>query len=134
MKPIRKRTPNKPRFAVDINVSCNTLGKIFGGFATFTSTAKLTKKQDAADPEIIQICQSKNYHIITHNTDDFIDAPVKFSNLKIGIVCINLDEKHYLSKFGSLLRKFPKHDNYYNKIFQIGNEIKTTSYTKLRGK
>lgn len=132
MKKPPKRELNKPRFAVDINTSFNVLKKNFGGFARFTSTALLTKEQDTKDPEIIKRCELKNYHIITHNTKDFIDAPLKFRNLKIGIVCINLDEKHYLSKFGSLLREFPKHENYHNKLIQVGNETKIISYPKLR--
>lgn len=132
MKASPRKSLNKPRFAVDINVSFSILGQTFGGFAMFVSTAKLTKNQSALDEDIIQICNKKNYHIITHNTKDFIDAPLRFKDLKIGIICINLDEKHYLSKFGSVLRKFPKHDNYYNKIFQIGNEVGSKSYTRIR--
>lgn len=132
MKPSPGKFLNKPRFAVDINVSFTILGQTFGGFATFISTAKLTKNQSTLDEDIIQICNKKNYHIITHNTKDFIDAPLRFKNLKVGIICINLDEKHYLSKFGRVLRKLPKHGNYYNKILQIGNEVSSKSYTKIR--
>lgn len=132
MKKIPKKDLNKPRFAVDINTSFNTLNKNFGGFATFTSTARITKSQITKDPDIIKKCNQKNYHIITHNTEDFIEALRKLLDINIGIICINLDEKHYLSKFGALLRKLPKHENYYNKLIQVGNETKIISYTKLR--
>lgn len=132
MKPKKENPLNKPRFVTDINIGFDKLWKLYGGFATFTPIAKLTKKQNALDVDIVEICNKKNYHIITHNTKDFEDAPLKLVNLKTGIICINLDEKHYLSKFGALLRKFPKHGNYYNKLIQVGNETKIMSYAKIR--
>lgn len=132
MRHIRKKPLNKPRFAVDINTSFYDLRKEYGMFATFKSTARITRGQQTEDEEIVKICQDLDYHVITRNTKDFEELPIKNRNLKIGIICINADEKNYKSKFGSILRKFPKHENYYNKLFQIGNEIKIIGYTRLR--
>ena len=125
---------NKPRFAVDINTSFVTLIKNYGKFATFTSTAKLTKKQDTGDDEIVKISDSENYHIITHNTRHFENAPLKFQNLKIGIICVNLKEANYINSFGKLLREFKKHDNYKTKLIYIGNETRIKSYSEVRKK
>lgn len=132
MKPRPGRVPNKPRFAVDINVSTNELKKKFGQFATFTSTFKLTKSQESTDPEIIKVCNSLNYHVITRNTKDFEELPQNFPNLKIGIVCVNLQERNYMDKLGSLLRGLKKHQRFYNKLIVLGNEIKIVNYSDLR--
>lgn len=132
MKPRKEKPLNKPRFATDINIGFDILRKTYGGFATFTPIIKLTKKQDASDDEIITICNKLNYHIITHNTKDFENAPVRFSWLKIGIVCINLKEENYIDKFGSLLRKLRRHDNFLNKLVTLGNKREIKSYSVLR--
>lgn len=123
---------NKPRFAVDINTSFATLQRSYGQFATFKSTALLTKKQDASDNEIIKVSNTENYHIITHNTRHFEGAPRKFPNLKIGIICVNLKESNYINSFGKLLREFKKHDNYNKKLIYIGNETHVRLYSELR--
>lgn len=123
---------NKPRFAVDINISFVTLQKSYSQFATFKSTASLTKKQDAGDDEIVKICDAQNYHIITHNTKHFEGAPKKFLNLKVGIICVNLKESNYIGNFGKLLRERKKHDNYKRKLIVIGNETRVKSYSEIR--
>lgn len=132
MKPKKENPLNKPRFVTDINIGFDKLRKLYGGFATFTPIAKITKKQNASDDDIVEACKKNNYHIITHNTKDFEDAPLKFAGLKVGIICINLDEKNYLSKFDALLRKLPRHDHYYHKLIKIGNEMKISGYAKIR--
>lgn len=134
MKPSRTRIANKPRFAVDINTSYSLLNRNFGGFATFTSTAMLTKKQDSSDEEIIKTASSKDYHIITHNTKHFENAPIKLDKLEIGIICVNLQEDNYINQFGKLLRRYKKHDNFKNKLIYLGNKIKILKYSQLRSK
>lgn len=132
MKPRKAKPLNKPRFVTDINVGFDILRKTYGRFATFTPIIKLTKLQDASDDEIIAICNKMNYNIITHNTKDFESAPVRFPWLKIGIVCVNLKEEHYVDKFGSLLRDFRRHDNFLKKLVTIGNKIVILNYSSLR--
>lgn len=132
MRPKPKKEANKPRFVVDVNTSLQSLKKKYGGFARFISSAQLTGKQDSKDPEIIKIANDKDYHIITLNTRDFENAPIKYPWLKVGIICVNLQEENYRDRFGSLLREFSKHENYYSKLIFMGNEIKKISYITLR--
>ncbi len=132
MKPRPQKKLNKPRFVVDINVSYIILKKRYGGYARFISSANLLKKQNASDDEIIKVANDKNYHIITHNTIDFENAPKRFNWLKVGVICVNLKEENYLDKFGRLLRTNSKHENYYNKLFILGNLTTTFKYSQLR--
>lgn len=132
MKPRPQKPLNKPRFATDINIGFDNLRKNYGGFATFTPIIKLTKKQDASDETIIELCNKKNYHIITHNTKHFETAPQKFSWLKIGIICVNLKEENYIDKFGSVLRGLKKHNNFFNKLIIVGNSVVIKNYSELR--
>lgn len=132
MKQKPQKEANKPRFVVDVNTSLQSLKQKYGGFARFISSAQLTGKQNSKDPEIIKIANDKDYHIITLNTGDFENTPQKYSWLKIGIIGVNLKEGNYRDKFGSLLRELKKHENYYNKLIIMGNEIKKISYTTLR--
>lgn len=62
----------------------------------------------------------------------FENAPIKYPWLKVGIICVNLQEENYRDRFGSLLRELNKHENYYNKLVIMGNEIKKMSYITLR--
>ncbi len=128
------RVINKPRFVVDINTSYSILRKRYGGFATFKSVVFLTKKQNASDDEIMKAANTQNYHIITQNTKHFTDAPRKFPQLKIGIICINLNEDNFIDKFGKLLRNLKKHEKFKNNLFILGNEIQQISYLTLRNK
>lgn len=132
MKPKLPRTANKPRFVVDVNTSLGVLKTRYGGFATFISSAHLVKSFAAKDPEIIKKANEKDYHIITHNTKDFEEAPQKSAKLKVGIICVNLKEGNYIDKFGSVLRKLKKHNSFYNKLIILGNEVKIISYSELR--
>lgn len=132
MKPPLNKVLNKPRFIVDINISVKLLNKEYGGFANFKSTVFLTKNQESSDDDIIKTANSKNYHIITHNTKHFIEAPKKFLSLKIGIICINLKEGNFIDKLGKLLRDYKKHDNFCNKLITLGNEIQIETYSDLR--
>ncbi len=132
MKREPRRKTNKPRFVVDVNTSLQFLKQRYGGLARFISSAKLTGKQDSKDPEIIKIANEKDYHIITLNTADFEAAPQNYAWLKIGIICVNLKEGNYRDRFGSLLRELKRHENYYNKLIIMGNNIKKISYTALR--
>ncbi len=132
MRPKPKKEANKPRFVVDVNTSLQSLKRKYGGFARFISSTYLTGKQDSKDSEIIKIANDKDYHIITLNTRDFENAPTKYLWLKVGIICVNLQEENYRDRFGSLLRVFNKHENYYNKLIYMGNEIKKISYVTLR--
>lgn len=132
MKPRPQRKANKPRFVVDVNTSLQSLRHKYGGFARFISSAQLTGKQDSKDSEIIKIANEKDYHIITLNTIDFEIAPKEYAWLKIGIICVNLQEGNYRDRFGSLLRDLKRHENYYSKLIIMGNKIKKISYTVLR--
>ena len=134
MKQEPQRKANKPRFVVDVNTSLQSLRQKYGGFARFISSAQLTGKQDSKDAEIIRIANERDYHIITLNTDDFKNAPQNYNWLKIGIICVNLKEGNYRDRFGSLLREFKRHENYYNKLIIMGNTIIKTSYKDLRTK
>lgn len=132
MKQDPQRKANKPRFVVDVNTSLQALRKKYGGFARFISSAQLTGRQDSRDSEIIKIANEKDYHIVTLNTVDFENAAQEFAWLKIGIIAVNLKEGNYRDKFGSLLRELKRHENYYNKLIIMGNEIKQVSYKVLR--
>lgn len=132
MKPKPTKEANKPRFVVDVNTSLQSLKQNYGGFARFISSAELTGKQDSKDSEIIKTANEKDYHIITLNTQDFENAAKEYSWLKIGIICVNLKEGNYRSKFGSLLREYKKHQNYYNKLIILGNKNKKISYRSIR--
>lgn len=132
MKPVPPPRINKPRFTVDINTSLKNLRKVYGGFATFISTATLTRSQATKDENIIKTANAKNYHIITHNTADFKNAPARFSWLEIGIICVNLQEGNYIDKFGKVLREFKKHDKFKGKLILLGNEIKVITYQEIR--
>lgn len=132
MKPKILKSANKPRFVIDVNISLENLKVRFGGLANFISSIELTKSASTKDTEIIKKASNKDYHIITHNTQDFDQAPVKLLNLKIGIICVNIEEENYLDKFGVLLRSFKKHQRFYNKLIFLGNEIKIVNYSHLR--
>lgn len=131
-----KRKPtkeaNKPRFVVDVNTSLQSLKQKYGGFARFISSKELTGRQDSEDSEIIKLANEKDYHIITLNTGDFEQIPRKYMWLKVGLICVNLQEDNYRDKFGALLRDLKKHENYYNKLIIMGNVIKKISYSSLR--
>lgn len=132
MKPRPRKKANKPRFVVDVDTSLKSLQLKYGGFARFISATHLTGKQNSKDHEIIKKADDEDYHIITLNTKDFEDAPIKFPLLKVGIICVNLDEDNYRDKFGSVLRDLNKHEHYYNKLIIMGNEIKKITYEILR--
>ena len=128
-----KKLLNRPRFAVDINTGFKQLKKKYGGYAQFVSTGKLTGSQETPDLDVIRICNKKNYHVITHNTKDFEDAPIEIDDLKIGIICINLEE-NFVDKIGQLLRTHKKHENFQNKLIIVGNETQVLNYRDLRTK
>lgn len=132
MKHPQIRVVTKPRFIVDINTNYSLLRGRYGGFAIFKSVFVITKKQNASDDEIIKVANAKNYHIITRNTKHFVEAPQKFNWLRVGIVCINLNEDNYVDKLGKLLRNLKKHEKFKNNLFILGNEIKQISYVNLR--
>lgn len=118
-KPQRER--NKPFFCHDQNLEFVRLKKECNRYARFISLAKAMGRTDAKDHEIITYCNNQNYHIITHNTEDFIKVGEK---LHIGIICIGLkDDKVFTSKFTKMLRSFPRHQNYYNRTILIENNI-----------
>lgn len=128
------KEPRKPQFVVDHNSSLESLKKDFGNFAKFISSVELTGAQDTEDSEIVRIANNKDYHVITLNTKDFLNFPVQHPDLKIGLICVNLQEKVYHGAFAKILRDKQHHRNYHNKLIILGNPVKTFSYKNLRAK
>ena len=85
MRRIPSELRNKPCFSHDENLEFLQLRKKCSKFARFESVVTIMKKQGARDPEIIKECNKKDYHVITHNTQDFQDVNKK---IKIGIICV----------------------------------------------
>jgi hypothetical protein len=120
-----RKTPsglrNRPCFSHDENLEFLQLRKKCNKFARFESIVMIMKKQGAKDPEIIKECNKKDYHVITHNTQDFQNISKK---TKIGIICVGLKkESDWIPKMNKLLNKLSKHKDYYYKNILISNNI-----------
>lgn len=121
MKKIPQRERNKPFFCHDQNLEFLRLKKECSGSARFISLAMTMGRTDAKDSQIINYCQERDYHVITHNTSDFRNVSEK---IHIGIICVGLrDDKIFSSKFRKMLRLLSKHQNYYDKTVFIENVI-----------
>lgn len=127
-----KKKPQKPRskpfFCFDVNLEFQRLKKECNDVALFVCSVTLLKSQEAKDLEIISYCNKHDYHIITHNTVDFIHPP---ENIRIGILCINIkDPTHWLPKFRKVLKAYPKHEDLYYKSVAIGETTRVTDRRK----
>lgn len=117
-RPIRRV---KPYFCYDENLEFLQLKRRCGGYGLFISVITVMEKQGAKDADIIELCNRKNYHIVTHNTIDFKKVPDK---IKIGIICVgSKNEEEWIPKFEKMMRKMAKHNNYTNKSILISNII-----------
>lgn len=119
---MKKKSPKsriKPYFCHDENLEFLQLRKHCNQLALFKSVIKIMGRQGARDPEIIEKCNKDDYHIITHNTSDFMGVS---SKIKIGIVCIGTrSEEDWISKFSKLVKNMSKHKNFYYKDILISN-------------
>ena len=121
MKRREKPRNKKPRFAHDENLEFKLLYKESNRFALFKSFIKIAGKRAILDPEVISICNKNDYHIITHNTNDF-QHPVP--KIKVGIVCIGSRiDKNWVKLFNKFLNKYPRHEDIYYKNVLISNRI-----------
>lgn len=135
---MRKKPPksrDKPFFCHDENLEFFSLRKRCNSVARFISVVKLMKRQGAKDQEVLSSCHKEDFHILTHNTSDFRSPS---NNISIGIICIGLRAEHdWVPKFLKVLRKLPRHKDYYNKTVFIANIIsiknRLTGDTRLLG-
>jgi uncharacterized protein with PIN domain len=79
------------------------------------------RRQGAKDPEVITVCNKRDYHVLTHDTVGFRGLTPK---IKIGIIFIgSRDPDRWLPKFVKLLNKLPRHRDLYYKTIHISNSI-----------
>jgi len=117
----KEKSRDKPYFAHDENLEFLQLRKKCNKLALFTSFVRVMKKQGVFDAIAIRECNKRDFHIITHNTEDFRKPSAK---IKIGIICIGLkNEDIWIPKIIKLFRRYPKHKDYYNKNIFISNGI-----------
>ncbi len=121
MKKNLQKPRSKPFFCHDENLEFFSIRKDCSKDARFISAVRVMKKQGAKDLEIMNICNKKDYHILTHNTSDF-QNPKK--DIKIGVTCIGLKAEYYwIPKFKRILKFFPQHKDYYYKNILIAEVI-----------
>lgn len=117
----KKKPRNKPHFAHDENLEFISLKKECSRIALFISFVKLMKKAGAKDPVVIRACNKNDYHIITHNTRDFMYPKTQ---VKVGIICVGLrNDDEWIPKFKKLLKTLRKYEDFYNKSILIDNGI-----------
>lgn len=121
MKRKKQKPRSKPHFCHDINIEFRKLKKECNRLAHFDSVVTLLKDSTVKDSEIISYCNKFDYHIITHNTPDFLKVP---ASVRIGIFCVGLaDPKKWIPKFIRLMKIHPKHSDLYGKTFVIGESV-----------
>lgn len=121
MKKSLQKPRSKPFFCHDENLEFFSLRKDCSKDARFISAVRVMKKQGAKDPEVIDTCDKKDYHILTHNTSDF-QNPKK--DIRIGIICVGLKAEYYwIPKFKRILKSLPQHNDYFHKNILIAEII-----------
>lgn len=121
MRRKKQSQSKKPIFAHDENLEFTLLRKRSNKYAMFIPLIKIAHKRGLKDPKVIELCNKKNVHILTHNTTDFQHPGDKVS---IGIVCVGarIDEK-WVKLFNKLLNKFPSHQDLFNLNILINDRL-----------
>ncbi len=115
---------DKPYFCHDVNFEFHALIRKCNHQARFISSIKVTGKANTKDAAIVDQCNRKDFHVITHNKRDF-NPPDK---IKVGIIYVGLsDEQEFIPKLIKLFNKFKKHKEYYNKTINVGEKITVTN-------
>ena len=130
-KPQRNKV--KPHFCCDHNLQFSTLNKECNRFGIYKTSKSLLHKENATDPEIIEYCIKNDYHIITHNKDNFKNYSRK---TKVGIIYIgSQDPKYWLNKFIGFMKTHPDHEDIYYLIVSIlGGELSVLDRRSIRNK
>lgn len=121
MEKEQKKQGDKPRICYDVNMQFGILNRECNKFALFYSSVQLLHNQEAKDSEIISFCEKNNYHIITHNKNNFKNLKGK----KLGIIYTgNQNPKFWINKLKSFMKKHISHRSYfYLTISIVGNNI-----------